>query len=554
MSATSSVRKQQIRFVQLVSIAIALVSILSVLGIVAGNARASGGQSGNPAVCEPGTCCPPGGCKSTCPTPYVIDLAAGVPVNSTNATIRYWATASSPLPGGTANVYWGTTTSYGITAATGQAFVTELSPTSDFINFLQPSTKYYYEITATGTCTDSKGTHTYTGTLTGSWSTGTTDAMTTLSGVVSDSTGAVFSNGLVEAFCMNLPSGAETVVSEGVTSSSGYYSIAVPGYDTSNGDYQCTGGSYPIKVQFFNQQTIYYVGSTAYESNQWTGHWNETVFIFAPQVVNFVVPLNYISPYFPVYLDFSNAAAGYSTIGFEAGTSSSFTTTLGYSWSIGTGTGLGMSGSSSTSTTYTVQTTTGISQNGGNLDYIIQMETTGDVEFNALAYAWAVPTITLFGAWLNGEPAQQNSNFVQPTVWLAPWNYASNGGYFLTDTTVQKSMDGVYLNDPGFTYSYGVTTESTTSSTGGYAISFNLALTIPGGPSVTGSVGMSWSETSTSGYSDSLTWSAGEPAGGSAVCIDVFGEGGSQSANTATMVSIYTWTPTGTSCPQPTGP
>ena len=123
------------------------------------------------------TPCPgPGGWK----VPNCIHFTASVPTNSTNSTIRF----ELPNIGAYVTLVWGNTTNYGFygTNSLGQQIKNVLYSSgtwySSFIDFLKPSTTYYYKFTGNYSGFSM-------GTQTGSWTTGS-DSMTTLSGTVTD--------------------------------------------------------------------------------------------------------------------------------------------------------------------------------------------------------------------------------------------------------------------------------------------------------------------------------------------------------------------------------
>jgi hypothetical protein len=488
------------------------------------------------------------GCEPNChspPTCEPVTEAVGISdveavAESTNVTISWEV---SPISSPNATLNWGNTSAYEFheynISGSGGAYTV-------FLNYLAPNTTYYYEIWA-GPPASTCDINWIGGLYAASFSTGA-DLMSAISGVVTDQTGAEFSQGglYVQASCLDMPSGASNVPIYAVTSPSGGYSlVGAPSYYSGALHYVCPSG--PFDVQIINQVTQYTSGLTIKDSSQWPGHWNETVAVWAPQVVDFVLPSDYLSPYFPAVLDFSNAAANYSTIGYSTGTSTSYTTSLGYSWSVGSGSGPAFSGTSSTSSTYTEGASGGFEQEGGTLDYIVQRETSGTVEFNALSREWAETQVMLVGPLLNGEPAAQDSSFVQPSDWLSPMSMNQSSDtpapYFVYNSGASKLMEDVLDSTPGFYYTGGVTASTTASATGGYSVSFGLTTSLPGVGSVTLSVGAQWSQTSSTSYTQELTYKVGMPAtGGSPVCIDVIGQGGSGTTS-ADMFGIYTWSP-----------
>lgn len=480
--------------------------------------------------CYP-NCGPPP--PTPCPTPYALYIGSGMlATNPTNVSVQYWLLSTSGETSASSSLAWGPTTSYQYTAISNQGVGTSGAVTA-FIDYLDPSTTYYYHAHAWTSCTDSSGTHQYTGDYYGLFTTGSEATYVShygavIRGVVYNANGNTAPAGLqVEVQC----AGGGPFWQNTFTNAHGVYSIT-PAYGASG--CQSVGyGYYLVEVKNIVAAGI-----------QWPGYWNESVVIWAVQFVNFYLPLNYVSPYFSEVLDFSNApAGGYSDLKFQTGTSSTLSTDLSYTWSLGGGSGPGFSGSSSSTTSYTVGAQGGVESTVGNLDYIIQQETSGTVEFNAIDRAWQQTSVVLSGPFLNGEFAQQNSNYVEPATWLKPGTNAPDTYYL---TSLGKPMQNVYDNVQGKFYVGEVTTSTTIASSGGYSVAFALGVSLPGVGSVGLNVGSGWSQTSSTTYSNTLDWTAGEPYGGSPICIDVFGQGGS--GTYADMVGIYTWAPSQGAC------
>lgn len=479
---------------------------------------------GQPGKCYPN--CGGGGCN---PTKIPINIYnVRVSAGATNVTITW---DESPAAQNT-YITWGNS-SY--PSAFSQN-VPGSGSYSAYLDFLEPSTTYDYVITAHQPPPGCTGTFYITNTYSGQWST-QTDSLIAFSGTVYDSSGQHTAPAGIQvtAWCAKYPQ----VYFWTTTDSSGYYYLAVHNVV---GSLECSaygaGGLGAYVISFGGG------GSGNNPAGYWAGYWNETVVTWDVQAVNFYLPQNYISPYFPAVLDFSNAASGYSTISYSAGSSTSYTTSFSYSWQIGSGTGPSYSGSSSTSKTYSEGSQGGFKQEGGTLDYIVQMETTGTLEFNAVYRAWAQTQVTVYGGLLNGEPAAQNPGFAQPADWLQPTTMNSYPDtYFIWNPGAGKYMENVLDSTPGFFYTGGVTTSTSTSATGGYTVTFGLTASLPGVGSVGLSVGAQWSQTSTTTYTQELDYEVGMPSGGSPICFDVIGQGGNGDATYADMFGVYVWSP-----------
>jgi hypothetical protein len=444
---------------------------------------------------------------------------------STNVTITW---QESPNFSNTSNWFnWGNTTNYGFTSNPSYNGVTY----TVFLDFLEPQTVYHFQIEiepSYHSCTTEYVSSSNYGTFT-----------TLPEAVYVGQYGAVIMGVVYNANGQRAPMGLEVYVQ-----CTGYNLWSQYTFTNAQGAYSMTpalgqtgcpqyGKGYYI-VELLNTGTI---------KAQWPGYWNESVVIWAVQCVNFYLPLNHLSAYFPEVLDFSNAAAGYSTISYSAGTSTSYTTGLAYSWSAGVG-GLGASGTSDSSTTYNVGSSGGFQQQGGTLDYIVQMETSGTVAFNAINRTWSMSNLQLVGGMLNGEPAAQDPQFVQPSDWLTPMamNQSSNTPtpFFVYNGGASKYLEDVPAKTPGFDYTGGVTTSTTLSVSGGYSISFSLSFSLAGVVPVNVGVSGQWSQSSSTTYTQELTYSIGmPPTGGSPFCFDVIGQGGG--GTTADMFGIYTW-------------
>jgi len=268
--------------------AVALAVLISVLFVTAAYAFGAAGFSLKPTrmgtspqiciKCPPGEgTCEPDCTLPPCPTPYVIDLESGVQVSATNVTISYGATSSSPLPGGTGTVVWGNSAAYPWRAVSGQSFeLYSSAPASVYINFLEPSTTYDYKIWATGTCHDSSGTHTYNGTLTGQWTTGADHSMI-ITGQVLGENGTAAAYTLVEIRCQtaNPP-----WINYLQTNGNGYYTENL----SIGNKVLCTAPYHGYEIT----ASAVTLGLSGYDS--FPGYWNETIVVWAPQIVNFGLP------------------------------------------------------------------------------------------------------------------------------------------------------------------------------------------------------------------------------------------------------------------------
>ena len=507
-----------------------LVSIAVGLALVV-----TGGSFGMARADNVGPDRPPGG-GGNCPTPYTLNLAAMVLTNATNATIFFWEVSGSGAPDGTANLNFGLTTSYSWGVLSGATVSFAPSGTvRAFIDFLQPTTTYYFQVYAQYYCSDNSGAHWYIGTLGSSWTT-SADKLSpfTVSGQVTNSKGQAGTGLLVETSCTD-PQGLPSYWT--ITNSAGKYSVSIPvlNVDTPQGwQYlPCPSGG-GVLVSLVNSAQIP-PGGNGYTS-MWLGYFNESIMILAQQVVNFVLPSNFISPYIPEVIDFSNAPANYGTITYTQTFTAS--ETLEHEWSVSGGYvgGIGISGS--TQITKSLTAGSGAWSNNGTLDWGAQWNTSGTVYFNATQRTWNITSLSTYGgAYTDGFSSQYG--IAPPTDNLEPGKLPP-GAYYLKDSN-GKTMQNVGT-PAGKGLQGGIETSTTTATSVGITLSFSLSIGIPGTQALSFNAQTGWSQTTSSTYSQDLTWSIG---GNQAACYDMFGEGGNPNASpeTTDLIGIFYWVP-----------
>jgi hypothetical protein len=216
----------------------------------------------------------------------IFSISSSVSSQSTSATIYFTPSITPPQYCNLATkitLTWGNSTSYSTTALSS-ASETAGTQYNYILDFLQPSTTYYYHIHGTS----SYGSYDYYG----SWGTGS-DSSTTISGTVYDAkTGATApANTIVEVWCIANPNSNYVW---GYTSSSGTYSLNVGGLDCAK---YGSGGAGAYVASFGYSQGGY-----------WQGHWNETIVVWAPQTVNFYLPENFLSPTLVSYALFTSSS------------------------------------------------------------------------------------------------------------------------------------------------------------------------------------------------------------------------------------------------------
>lgn len=465
-------------------------------------------------------------------------------------------------PAARVTAVFGNTTSYGFTAVQGQ--YDGSGSGSVFVDFLEPNKTYHFQLTGYGAC---GGKSTYTS----SWATGSDQSFVaaTISaygydyiyGTVTDASGHPANAGVpVMATCSTpyvFPHGT-TWFDYGTTDSNGHYLIWIPGeLDPYTNSYMdicqsdesplSPGGAmaYVVCVDNLGAADANYCGAQSPTNpapigKVWSGYWNETIVTWAPQVVNFVLPSNYVGPYVPQVVDFSNfnasnGLAGYSTIFYSQSTK--YTETMTYDWTLTTfpgSTTVMSSGSSSDTTTY--GTSSYDSSSNGSLDVAEQFHTSGTVEFNALDREWAATSVNPYGT----EVVRQNPPPLvsQTADWMYPGtNHA--GVYTLTNWA------GVGLGpgkSTGQEYLYAIGSVSSVA----VAMGYSMSLSIEGAPVqlLSFSGGLSQSVDMTS--QQTLSWSVTVPQssqGGVYVCFNVYGSGDPSNHADADMIGIWEYTP-----------
>jgi hypothetical protein len=74
-------------------------------------------------------------------------------------------------------------------------------------------------------------------------------------------------------------------------------------------------------------------------------------------------------------------------------------------------------------------------------------------------------------------------------------------------------------------------------------MSFTLGASIAGALAASLTVSLGSSTSTSKSYSDALDWTISVPIGGPTTCFNVYGQGGSASADTATIIGIYAVAP-----------
>ena len=251
---------------------------------------------------------------------------------------------------------------------------------------------------------------------------------------------------------------------------------------------------------------------------------------------------HYESSLFPVVLDFSNAATGYSELEFEESTTLS--TSLANQWSLAGGFGIQGSVSESSSTVVTKGAGSGIGTSAGKLDWGADYWVSGTVAFSAISREWAHASVNLYGAPISHNYAEVYS-IAAPSDWLTPANISR-----VTDTYYLTGFNGLVVHGvvvPPATYDYGyITTSTTAAASTTYSVGFGLSYGLEGVVPLSVGFEMGWSQTSSTTSSGTLYWQAGGTGTSQYTCYNVYGQGGTfgSPVSTADMVGIYSWAAT----------
>jgi hypothetical protein len=438
---------------------------------------------------------------------------------ATNVTLSWEETPA----GSHTTLDWGNNSSEDYTQA-----VSGSGSYSVFLDFLQPVTRYYYEVLAS----PGDNCHLTEGRYSGEWNT-STDSSLWINGTVVDNASNPANNLLVDVTCLhNIYDWAGTYT----TTNSGSYSLYVGGND---GQAVCDGepGDHGFVVTTMN--VAHAEGSS---SSLWANHWNETVIIWAPEIVNFVVPIDYATSYIPGVVDFSNAPAEIGYTELTVGQSASYENIYTYSWSLGASViGIGGGGSGSVQSETGVSATQAWQTNQQSLCVAFEYNVSGTVQFNATTREWAFDQ-ALFGAH-NGEYCN-DIDVPVPANWFDNTTNTSEDIHFMPGPSNSSFVNGLH-NVPlwkGDALPYELSISSSSSSETAVDVDFELSASLYGVTVLSFAASEGWSQTVTSSTSIELGYNIEGPSSTSVSCYNVFGEGGSLSGDTADMIAIYYWT------------
>lgn len=439
--------------------------------------------------------------------------------NATNVTLSWqvWPSRSSTT------VSFGNAT-YGITANGG--FSQTATPSSGgltktFVDFLEPNTTYLFRLNVSdaGFASSVSG---------GRWT-------TTLDGLYHTPFSGYYINGTIAnqtkaSVPTNLRVSATCSVSPWVYNTSaggsGAFSLFIPFYGTSKQSAcELSGGRFIITA---------WSESSGY--GHWYGNWNESVVIWAPEILHFILPQNNQTRYIYQIVDYSNANSTNGLLGWTSLNAGNFTTYSTTETDCSTYLFVfGHCSGSSNNTTYGSHFQSTV----GNLVVSQRFMFSGDLLYDAINRSVWAATFNMY------EPSSQPwNNGSQPAVDnLTPSTYRSAGGYILTSygkVLSNGSLDGVnatYGNRWGGQVSVangrevsGVQKELQISMDFSY---YGIGVGI-------GIIDLSWSQVQNATRGGTISWYFTPPAGHES-CNIVFGYGGSQSANNAVVIGVWTY-------------
>ncbi len=306
--------------------------------------------------------------------PNCLRIDVTVNTNATNSQIEFELTSVQA----TLTLIWGNSTSYVFTAFSSVYYANTNQWYSEPLNYLQPNTTYYYKLSGTEPGENPA-------TKTGSWGAGSDvpylqSSGDTISGTVFDDNGTHAPSGVEVAATCNFKNAPWSLY--GDTNSLGQYSIYVGSKGTDNVCLSLIGGAgregYVLQVE---NGFCGIIGCNSGDT-QWNGRWNETVVVWAPQIVNFYLPTIFVTYGFVNYALFTSSADVNLEFCQVTSSSWSYSTSSSQTWSfLGDGatsqSGVAVSGGFSSGVCSTTYGEPSDEDWGGYL-------TTGDLMFNGV--------------------------------------------------------------------------------------------------------------------------------------------------------------------------
>ncbi len=453
-------------------------------------------------------------------------------LNPTNVTLS-WDVTTAYVDSAWANVTFGTSTTYAFYAANESGLGRDV-----YINYLEPSTTYYYKIAAYGYCLATPY-HWYHGTLTGSFSTTAATVWTYhpqyLSGQVLNSTGSAGATGmLVIAYCSDWMgtwddmiynySGATSAVSRywwqsATVGADGYFAIQVSaeGQDdgVGNDTYAevCDWGGSTTVVSIFTStsERCGYLG-VCVSGGAWggLGTWNETFVVWDRPYIDVEAPTNGLGPYVPLELEYTNSS--YATLQFNE----SVSVTATYTATIA-----GNGGSTSSSF---VQSISG-SATGENVETWARYYCSGWATFNATTRSSSLSYVSFFGAIYDSTTQNLISGVPLSPSSITRSEAFGDGLWYWFNITHSETRAG------------GVTVTGSVTDVSGLDITLDVSFDLGGVVSIGASIPITVEFSTTTSYSDALYFSVYN-TGSTTHAFTAYVQGGS---TTTSGLILYLW-------------
>jgi hypothetical protein len=459
-------------------------------------------------------------------------------------------------------VTFGNTTAYPFYAANNSGGYADTG-SQIYINYLEPSTTYYYKIVAWGYCISSpdKFYHqTYTGQFSTSAETVSSSSQIYLDGQVLNSTGSPGSGGqLVLAHCSDWLGGWQNQTWGGSgsgdwamfthTGSNGAFQLAMGVLSGSNYVNVCDQAGVATVVSILTAgQTVCDFYNQCASSSSWggIGVWNDTLVVWDRPYIAVDLESNFVTAPIVQIADFSNAngtdGIPDSNITYTTGTS--YSTTLYHCWTAL----FYFSGCSSATTT--IGTNDGYGAEGGNLVVTQKLWESGTGLFDAFSRQSIVASEVYY------------KGYAPPVNEPASWS--------IQDTLVPGNRSVYPLYQFGGEYDEGIMVYSNRESSGSLTVSSSQTSYQVKGADVTVDIGYDgvaagttlatdqWSQVASSTSSNTLSWSLVGDSQTVPVCYVVYGVGGSSSSSstTADAIGIWGYAPSESdgsyTCPMPT--
>jgi hypothetical protein len=380
-----------------------------------------------------------------------VQITTSVTTYSTNATLGWSINLQSFV-----YIYWGNTSSYSFTAVNGVVYASGSWYIS--LNYLEPGTTYYYEVLAVK---DPPSSGVCPGDSESQWTTGS-DTMTEFQGIIEDVNNSVApSNVWVQGNCAPYPPATTPGTTFAATGSTGTFSLTLPyGINSLSQHVACTGG---YEVDVMNGYGPSYVAYSCRLPFIWnggtncgTGHflyrWNETLFVYAPQWLPFIVPTA-IQSWDPLVYEFDDNNSPFPQFNFTGSATVSSTDSTSYA---------GVTSSSSVSTT--VSQSDGGSA-GEGLEVTQRYATTGRLVFDALTNR--TPWVTGLQYW--GPETQSYTGAPLTSDWASVSQYGPS-----SCAAWGKWIERTYHHQDTMTISGSV------SNTAGLQVDISLGVSIEG--------------------------------------------------------------------------